>query len=68
MGKYYDACQEILAYIDNNCDDVFRTRGAFSIRLGQMISLVEPDHPDDPKELKELRDAAQDILGIQLRA
>jgi hypothetical protein len=68
MGKYYDACREILAYIDENSDDVFRTRGAFSIRLGQMISLVEPDHPDDPRELEELRIAAKEILGIQLRA
>jgi len=68
MGKYYDACQEILTYIDNNCDDVFRMRGAFSIKLGQMISLVEPDHPDDPSQIAELRAAAQEILGLQLRA
>lgn len=67
MGKLYQYCEQIQAHIENNRLDVFRTRGQLNLRCGFLISLVTPDEPDDPQRLTALKDAARDVLGLELR-
>lgn len=67
MGKLYDYCEQIQAHIESNRLDVFRTRGALNLKCGFLISLVTPDDPDDPERIAALRDAAHEVLGLELR-
>ncbi len=66
MGRLYDGCQQVLAHIDAEGLDIFRTRGAFAMKLGFILSLAQPDIPDDPEQIAKLKDAAEEILGIKL--
>ena len=67
MGRLYDACQQVQAEIDARGLDAFKTRGAFALQTGFLFSLVAPDEPDDPQKLADLRDAAKEILGMDLK-
>jgi len=66
MGRLYDYCQEIQSHIERNGLDVFRTRGALALQCGFLITLVGPNDPDDPEKMRALREAARDVLGIEL--
>lgn len=66
MGRLYDGCQKIAEYIDANGMDVFKTRGAVAMKTGFLITLVGPDDPDDPTKIQALKEAARDVLGIEL--
>jgi len=66
MGRLYDGCQKISDYIDRNGLDVFKTRGAVAMKTGFLITLVTPDDPDDPAKIQSLKDAAREVLGIEL--
>jgi len=66
MGRLYDYCQEIQSHIERNGLDVFRTRGALALQCGFLITLVGPDDPDDPDKMRALREAARDVLGLEL--
>jgi len=66
MGRLYDYCTEIQDHINRKGLDVFRTRGALALQCGFLITLVNPNDPDDPEKIRALREAARDILGIDL--
>jgi hypothetical protein len=67
MGKLYDAAQVILSTIEERGLDVFRTRGAINMKTGFLITLVHEDDPDDPEKLAALRDAAKEVLDLDIR-
>lgn len=66
MGRLYDYCETIQSHIDKENLDVFRTRGALALQCGFLITLVSPNDVDDPEKLRALRDAARDVLGLDL--
>lgn len=66
MGKLYDYCKEIERHIERNNLDVFKTRGELALRVGFLISLVDPSDPDDAAKLEALRVAAREALGLHL--
>lgn len=67
MGKLYDYCGQIQGHIERNQLDVFRTRGALNLKCGFLISLVSPSDPDEPERIAALREAAREVLGLELR-
>lgn len=66
MGKLYNYAQQIEQHIQRNNLDVFKTRGAIAMRVGFIITLVNPDDPDDPQKLLALKTAAEEVLGLRL--
>lgn len=66
MGKLYDYAQTIEQHIQRNNLDVFKTRGAIAMKVGFIISLIQPDEPDDPIKVDALKNAARDVLGLRL--
>ena len=66
MGRLYDYCARIQDHIERNSLDVFRTRGALALQCGFLITLVNESDPDDPQKIEALREAARDVLGIEL--
>ena len=66
MGKLYDACQEVMRHIESSGLDIYMTRGAIALQTGFLISAVKEDAPDDPAQLQSLREAAREVLGIEL--
>jgi hypothetical protein len=66
MGTLYDYCARIEEHIEREDLDVFRTRGELALRAGFLITLVSPDDPDDSEKIMALREAAAEVLGLQL--
>lgn len=66
MGKLYDYAQTIEQHIQRNNLDVFKTRGAIAMKVGFIISLIQPDEADDPVKVDALKNAARDVLGLRL--
>lgn len=66
MGKLYDDCNRIEQHIQQNGLDLFRTRGALAMKCGFLITLVKPTDDDDPQKIRDLKDAALDVLGLNL--
>lgn len=66
MGRLYDSCREVIEYIDRSGLDVYKTRGAITLRTGFLITLVDEDDPDDPARIAAIRDAAKEVLGIDI--
>jgi hypothetical protein len=66
VGKLYNYAQQIEQHIQRNNLDVFKTRGAIAMRVGFIITLVNPDDPDDPDKVAALKTAAEDVLGLRL--
>lgn len=66
MGKLYDYAQTIEQHIQRNNLDVFKTRGAIAMKVGFIISLIQPEEPDDPVKVDALKGAARDVLGLRL--
>lgn len=67
MGKLYEACRQVIDYIDSSGQDVFKARGSIAMRTGFLITLVREDDPDDPVKVQAVIDAAQEVLGIHVR-
>jgi len=68
MGRLYDACQYVISEIDQRGLDPFKSRGALALEVGFLISTVQPSDPDDPDRLRDLRQAASQILQIEIPA
>jgi len=66
VGKLYDYAQTIEQHIQRNNLDVFKTRGAIAMKVGFIISLIQPDETDDPVKVDALKNAARDVLGLRL--
>lgn len=66
MGQLYDMCQEAMHYIDRSGLDPFKTRGAITLEVGFLISLVDPSEPDDPGKIAAVRAAVKKVLNIDL--
>lgn len=66
MGKLYDYAQRIEEHIQRNNLDVFKTRGAIAMKVGFIITLIQPDDPDDPDRIAALRQAAESVLDLRL--
>lgn len=62
----YDACREVIDYIDRSGLDVYKTRGAITLRTGFLITLVDEDDVDDPARIAAIREAAKEVLGIDI--
>jgi hypothetical protein len=67
VGQLYDYCAQVQEHIDRNGLDVFRTRGALALKCGFLVTLIEQNEPDDPQRIAALREAARDVLGLELR-
>ncbi len=66
MGKLYDYRKQIEQHIEANNLDIYKTRGEIALRVGFLISLVNPTDPDDPAKIEALRMAAHESLGLNL--
>lgn len=66
MGRLYDYSRQIQEDIDRKGLDVFKTRGELAMKCGFIITLIGPDDPDDPAKITALKNAARDVLGLNL--
>ena len=66
MGQLYEYSTKIQQHIEANGLDVFRTRGELAIKCGFLVTLIDENEPDDPAKLTALREAAREVLGLQL--
>ena len=66
MGLLYEYCNKIQEQIERQGLDVFQTRGALAIKCGFLITLIDESDPDDPQKIAALRDAAREVLGLEL--
>lgn len=67
MGQLYEYCTQVQDHIDRNGLDVFRTRGALALKCGFLVTLIDQSEPDDPQKIAALREAAREVLGLELR-
>jgi hypothetical protein len=66
MARLHDLKQLIDQVIDQRGLDPFKVRGAISLRSGLVIGLIKPDTLDDDDKLRKLREAASQVLGVEL--
>lgn len=66
MGRLYDYSKLIQEDIERRGLDVFKTRGELAMKCGFIITLIGPDDPDDPTKITSLKEAAKDVLGLNL--
>ncbi len=66
MGRLYDAVSVIDRTIDDRGLDPVQTKGLISMKAGFFLAIVFPNTPDDPEKLVKLKDAAKEVLGVDL--
>lgn len=67
MGRLYEACQQIIRYIDHEGLDPYKTRGAIALRTGFLITMVQPNDSDDQKTLDSVCAAAREVLQLEVK-
>lgn len=66
VGRLYDYAVRIQQHIEASGQDVYKTRGALAMKAGFIITLIQPTDPDDPEKIRALREAAKQVLGLEL--
>lgn len=66
MGALYNMKVSIDAKIKSSNLDEVQVRGEIGLRTGRLVSLISPTTPDDPVVIAKLRQAAKDVLNINL--
>ena len=66
MGRLYEYAVRIQKTIESRDLDLYKTRGALAMKAGFIVTLIQPDDPDDPDRIQALREAAREVLDLEL--
>ena len=66
MGRLYEGVAEIDRVAQARGLDAVKVKGEVSMRAGFFLAIVFPHTPDDPEKIERLREAAREVLGIEL--
>ena len=66
MGALFDARQKIESAIQQKGLDAAQIKGAIGLKTGVLLNLLSANTPDDPAKLAKLKQAAADVLGLNL--
>jgi len=66
VGVLYNMRVSIEEKIKADRLDLAEVRGKIGLRTGRLMSLLSPATPDDPVVIAKFRQAAKDVLNINL--
>jgi hypothetical protein len=66
MGALFEAKQKIDLVIQQKGLDPAQIKGAIGLKTGILLNLLNANTPDDPAKLAKLKQAAAEVLGLQL--
>jgi len=66
MGALFDAKQKIESAIQQKGLDATQIKGKIGLKTGILLNLIIANTPDDPTKLAKLKQAAAEILGLNL--
>jgi len=66
VGRLYDGVAEIDRVAQARGLDPIKVKGEVSMRAGFFLAIVFPHTPDDPEKIERLREAAREVLSIEL--
>lgn len=66
MSKLYDAVMKIDKTIQEKQLQVFEVKGKIGLKAGMVLGMITATSPDDPAVLQKLRQAAKEVLDINL--
>lgn len=68
MGRLHDMVVQIDQIIAERGLDPFKTKGEISLKAGFFLSLVFENSPDEEDKIQAVREAAREVLGVDVRA
>ena len=66
MSRLYDLKQKVEEIIERKGLDPIKTKGAISLKVGVVLSIIRESTPDDPEKIEKLINAAEEILGEKI--
>jgi hypothetical protein len=66
MGVLYTLKVSIEEKIQSGGLDATEVRGTIGLRTGRLLSLISPNTPDDPIVIAKMKQAAKEVLNINL--
>jgi hypothetical protein len=66
VGALYDLRVAIEEKIKKDGLDLAEVRGKIGLRTGRLMSLLSPATPDDPVVIAKFRQAAKEVLNLNL--
>ncbi len=63
MSSLYEVRKRIEEIIERKKLDPIATKGAISLQVGFVVSIISEYTPDDPEKIEKLKAAAEDVLG-----
>lgn len=66
MGALYNMRVSVDEKIKSSGLDQTQIRGEIGLRIGRLLALISPATPDDPVVIAKFRQAAKDVLKINL--
>ncbi len=66
MGRLYDGVAEIDRVAQARGLDPIKVKGEVSMRAGFFLAIIFPHTPDDPEKIDRLKQAAREVLDIDL--
>jgi hypothetical protein len=66
MGVLYTLKISIEEKIRSGGLDAMEVRGTIGLRTGRLLSLISPNTPDDPIVIAKMKQAAKEVLNINL--
>ena len=66
MSQLYTLRMLIEDKIKKDGLDGVQVKGQIGLRTGKLLALISPSTPDDPAAIAKLRQAAKDVLKINL--
>lgn len=66
VGRLYDGVAEIDRVAQSRGLDVIKVKGEISMKAGFFLAIIFPHTPDDPDKIQRLKEAAKEVLNIEL--
>lgn len=66
MGQLYDLRMKIEAKIAANHLDAMDIKGKIGLKSGKLLAFISSSSPDDPATVAKLKQAAKEVLNIDL--
>ncbi|TLM73169.1 MAG: hypothetical protein FDZ70_07910 [Actinobacteria bacterium] len=67
MGRLHDAVVQIDEIIADRGLDAFKTKGEISLKAGFFLSLIFENSPDEEDKIAAVKNAAKEVLGVDIR-
>jgi hypothetical protein len=66
MGQLFDLRQKIDEKIRAQGRNIFEVRGTIALKAGFVLASLREDSPDDSAKLEKLKQAAREVLGVEV--